>query len=46
MLIYTVCALISGIVIAGLLSWLATRGIAKTGVLSRFAAGREAVVKV
>lgn len=41
-LMYGVFAAISGIVIAGLLSWLATRGLAKTGVLSSFAAGRTA----
>lgn len=43
-LMYTVFAAISGVVIAGLLSWLATRGLAKTGVLSSFAAGRTADV--
>jgi len=37
---YTIGALISGAVIAGLGSWLIMRGLAKTGVLSRFAAGR------
>jgi energy-coupling factor transport system substrate-specific component len=39
--IYTVSSVVSGIVLAGLLSWLAMRGLAKTGALSRFAAGRE-----
>lgn len=39
--IYTASAVVSGIVIAGLLSWLAMRGLARTGALSRFAAGRE-----
>jgi len=39
--IYTVSAVVSGAVIAGLLSWLAMRGLAKTGALGRFAAGRE-----
>lgn len=43
-LMYTVFAAISGVVIAGLLSWLAMRGLAKTGVLSSFAAGRTADV--
>lgn len=43
-LMYMVFASISGIVIAGLLSWLAMRGLAKTGVLSAFAAGRTADV--
>ncbi len=41
-LLYVLFASISGIVIAGLLSWLAVRGLAKTGVLSSFAAGRSA----
>lgn len=39
--IYTVSAVVSGALIAGLLSWLAMRGLAKTGALGRFAAGRE-----
>lgn len=43
-LLYTLFAAISGVVIAGLLSWLAMRGLAKTGVLSSFAAGRTADV--
>ncbi len=43
-LMYTLFAAISGVVIAGLLSWLAMRGLAKTGVLSSFAAGRTADV--
>ena len=42
--IYTLSAIISGAVIAGLGSWLITRGLAKTGALSRFASGREATV--
>ena len=40
--IYTVSAVISGAVIAGLGSWAIVRGLAKTGALSRFASGREA----
>ncbi|MBP2215384.1 ECF transporter S component [Arthrobacter sp. CAN_C5] len=43
-LMYVLFASISGVVIAGLLSWLAVRGLAKTGVLSAFAAGRTADV--
>jgi energy-coupling factor transport system permease protein len=39
--IYTVSAVISGAVIAGLGSWAIARGLAKTGALSRFASGRE-----
>ena len=41
---YTLFAAISGVIIAGLLPWLAMRGLAKTGVLSSFAAGRTADV--
>jgi energy-coupling factor transport system substrate-specific component len=40
--IYTVSAIISGGVIAGIGSWLLARGLAKTGALNRFASGREA----
>ncbi|GAB3534224.1 ECF transporter S component [Arthrobacter tecti] len=43
-LMYGVFAAISGVVLAGLLPWLATRGLAKTGVLSSFASGRTADV--
>lgn len=39
-LIYTVSAIVSGTLVAGLLSWFAVRGLAKTGALSRFASGR------
>lgn len=39
-LIYTVSAVLSGAVVAGALSWYVVRGLAKTGALSRFAAGR------
>ena len=44
--IYTVSALISVAVLAGLLSWLAARGLARTGALGRFASGREVTVRV
>ncbi|GGF39217.1 ECF transporter S component [Subtercola lobariae] len=44
--IYTGSSILSGIVLAGVLSWLAMRGLARTGALSRFAAGREASVRV
>ena len=40
--VYFVSAVVSGVVVAGLLSWLAVRGLARTGALSRFASGREA----
>jgi energy-coupling factor transport system substrate-specific component len=45
-LVYFFAAVVSGIVLAGLLSWLAVRGLARTGALSRFAAGRESTVTV
>jgi energy-coupling factor transport system substrate-specific component len=45
-LVYGVSAVVSGVVLAGLLSWLATRGLARTGALSRFASGRSADVRV
>lgn len=38
--IYTVSAIVSGALVAGLLSWFAVRALAKTGALSRFASGR------
>ena len=39
-LIYGVSSLVSGALIAGLVSWLLVRAVAKTGALSRFASGR------
>lgn len=39
-LIYGVTSVISGAVIAGLLSWLLVRALARTGALNSFAAGR------
>ncbi|WP_167041754.1 ECF transporter S component [Salinibacterium sp. ZJ454] len=39
--VYTVSGIVSGLVIAGLLSWYAARALARTGALNRFAAGRE-----
>jgi energy-coupling factor transport system permease protein len=44
--IYSTSALLSGAVIAGLLGWFAVRGLAKTGALGRFAAGREVTQRV
>lgn len=38
--IYTASAIVSGILVAGLLSWFAVRGLARTGALNRFASGR------
>ncbi|TAL42250.1 MAG: hypothetical protein EPN91_08915 [Salinibacterium sp.] len=43
---YAISAIISGAVIAGLGSWLLARAIARTGVLARFASGRDAVAPV
>ena len=37
---YTVCAIISGVVISGIGAWFAYRAIAKTGALTSFASGR------
>lgn len=39
--IYWSCSVLSGIVLAGLLSWVLVRLLAQTGVLDRFAAGRD-----
>ncbi len=39
--IYLVSSVVSGAVIAGGLSWVLARALARTGALSRFAAGRE-----
>lgn len=43
---YVGSSIVSGAVIAGLLSWLAARAIARTGALGRFAAGREITGRV
>lgn len=43
---YVTSSIISGAVIAGLLSWLAARAIARTGALGRFAAGQEVTGRV
>jgi energy-coupling factor transport system substrate-specific component len=41
-LAYIAFCTVSGAVIAGVLSWIATRGLAKTGVLSAFASRKAA----
>ena len=41
MAVYAVCGVISGLLFAGLGAWLLMRGLARTGALNRFAAGRE-----
>ncbi len=46
MVVYSVSSIISGAVIAGFLSWLAVRALAKTGALDRFASGRTSVARV
>lgn len=38
--IYTVSAVVSGVILAGVLSWFVVRALAKTGALSRFESGR------
>ena len=40
-LVYIASAVVSGVVLAGLLPWLAMRGLARAGALDRFAAGRS-----
>ncbi|MEJ5919406.1 MULTISPECIES: ECF transporter S component [unclassified Corynebacterium] len=40
-MIYASTLFISGAILAGLVAWLLTRALAKTGALDRFAAGRE-----
>ena len=40
--IYLVCGMASGIVLAGILAWALTNALAKTGALDRFASGRGA----
>ncbi|SER76312.1 energy-coupling factor transport system substrate-specific component [Propionibacterium cyclohexanicum] len=40
--IYLVSNLVSGAVLAGLLGWIVTKALAKTGALNRFASGRQA----
>jgi energy-coupling factor transport system substrate-specific component len=41
-LVYLGTAVVSGVLIAGLLSWLAVRALARTGALAPFASGRTA----
>lgn len=44
--VYTISAMVGGALIAGLLSWIAMRALARTGALNRFAAGREIATRV
>lgn len=39
--VYVVSSIVSGVMLAGLLSWFAVRGLAASGALDRFASGRE-----
>ena len=39
--IYTVASIISGALLAGVVSWLVVRALARTGALSRFGSGRQ-----
>ena len=41
-LVYTVAGIASGALVAGVLSWLVVRALARTGALSRFESGRQA----
>ena len=43
---YAISGVVGGALVAGLLSWLLTRGLARTGVLNRFAAGRAIAKRV
>ncbi|WP_382304209.1 ECF transporter S component [Herbiconiux sp. UC225_62] len=43
--VYVVCGAIGGAVIAGLLSWVVVRALARTGALNRFASGREVTAR-
>jgi energy-coupling factor transport system substrate-specific component len=44
--VYIASSMVSGALIAGLLSWIAVASLAETGVLSRFAVGRERAGRV
>ncbi|WP_091228052.1 ECF transporter S component [Microbacterium sp. 3J1] len=44
--VYIASTTVSGAIIAGLGAWLIARGLAATGALSRFAAGREVTARV
>ncbi|MFC7581445.1 ECF transporter S component [Schaalia naturae] len=45
-LTYLGCQVVTGVVLAGLVGWLLVRGLAQTGALDRFAAGREVRARV
>ncbi len=39
--VYWISSIVSGAVLGGLLAWVLVRGLARTGVLNRFASGKE-----
>jgi energy-coupling factor transport system substrate-specific component len=43
--IYIVCGVVGGAIVAGLLSWVIARALARTGALNRFASGREVTAR-
>jgi energy-coupling factor transport system substrate-specific component len=45
-IVYASTSIVSGVVIAGMGSWAIMRGLARSGALSRFAAGREVTASV
>ena len=44
--VYWTSSILSGAVLGGLLAWVLVRGLAQTGVLNRFASGREHATRV
>lgn len=44
--VYSITTILSGVIVAGLGSWLLVRALARTGALSRFEAGREVTGRV
>jgi energy-coupling factor transport system substrate-specific component len=45
-IVYTITTTVSGVIVAGLGSWLLVKALARTGALNRFAAGREVTGRV
>jgi energy-coupling factor transport system substrate-specific component len=43
--IYVIAAVVGASIVAGLLSWIIARALARTGALNRFAAGREVTAR-
>jgi energy-coupling factor transport system substrate-specific component len=44
--VYTISAIVGGAIVAGVLPWLAAKGLARTGALDRFASGRASARRV